>query len=56
MLPDREATDSRMAVALSVRNAGGKNKGPDKQPDYSRMSDSEARAAVEKDFGYTPNF
>jgi hypothetical protein len=34
----------------------GRNRGPEKATDYSRMSDSEARTAVEKEFGYTPSF
>jgi hypothetical protein len=55
MVPDKEATDNRELVAHSVRSHG--NKAPEgKAPDLSKLSDQEARAAIEKEYGYTPGF
>lgn len=52
---DDEATATREAVAHAVR--GGATKPPEgKAPDLGKMSDAEARAAVEKEYGYTPRF
>jgi hypothetical protein len=54
-LPDRDATADRAAVTAAVRGASTRQ--PEaKPPDFSRMSDAEARDAIQKQHGYTPNF
>lgn len=54
-LPDKAATEDRAAVTAAVRGASTQAPEP-ASLDVSRMSDGEARAAIEKAYGYTPRF
>ena len=51
-LPDKGVTEDLDAVAQAVRSSGKAPEG--KAPDYSKMSDTEFREAVEKEHGFSP--
>lgn len=52
---DRDASEDRAAIEAAVRGASTKTPEPD-APNFASMNDTQARAEIEKRYGYVPNF